>query len=233
MARPRREVTLKRRSYALQDDEEEEEEEQVSDKTEASTPRSEEVHNPVPLALPPQMHKMDVQAAVENCVWAEVRNEHSQGMHSDMQYRSDAEDDADHLMLGGIYGHMSQFTSESNASMDLCGGAEEMLLDDGMCTAELDEARWLRRTYETVYNPSARQLALQALTGEADVPAPAPAQPPTADSWLMVKQQQPTGPIRPSDSDSEMQYMVPQQPKMAWNSNPSATRKCTVLYDFV
>ena len=52
---------------------------------------------------------------------------------------------------------------------------EEMILDEmHLGSAELDEARWLRKTYETVYNPAARSRALQALTGSDAKPTASP-----------------------------------------------------------
>jgi hypothetical protein len=82
--------------------------------------------------------------------------------------------------LGGMYGHMcaSAFAHESEDSGDdvlseaLLAGAtgdwggarrHPALEEEQDLDLELDEALWLRKTYETVYNPAARQRALQAL----------------------------------------------------------------------
>mmetsp|Transcript_13065 Transcript_13065/g.32034 ORF Transcript_13065/g.32034 Transcript_13065/m.32034 type:complete len:534 (-) Transcript_13065:743-2344(-) len=263
VSRPRREAALKRR-YALHDDDDDDEAEQRG--TEASSPASEEGHQPVAqqaeqgaAALPQQPECQDT---LERDVWEGEHARHTSVMQTEMHYRSDADEEVEHLMLGGIYGHMSHMGAEVNGSMDagdMCG--DEMLLDDvQMGTAELDEARWLRRTYETVYNPSARQRALQALTGDAaskakaattldiDVkPEAAPLDTPPAEpaktSWgqagvsasasseAFVKEAQSA---TAASCESEIScYLNPVQPKTVWDSNPGGARKCTVMYDFV
>mmetsp|Transcript_31042 Transcript_31042/g.99591 ORF Transcript_31042/g.99591 Transcript_31042/m.99591 type:complete len:426 (-) Transcript_31042:114-1391(-) len=73
-------------------------------------------------------------------------------------------------MFGSMYGHMcpmpddyesamSDVTSDLWSDPTLSSEKEFVKLEDG----ELDEAQWLRKTYETVYNPAARQRALQNL----------------------------------------------------------------------
>ncbi|KAJ1489027.1 hypothetical protein T484DRAFT_1886376 [Baffinella frigidus] len=90
--------------------------------------------------------------------------------------------------LGGMYGHMCEhvFPPESEESGD--DVLPEALLSAGGWAVheearrhpdaaapldldlELDEALWLRKTYETVYNPAARQRALQALVSGSGCP---------------------------------------------------------------
>eukprot|EP00960_Hanusia_phi_P057195 763490-Hanusia_phi.AAC.3 len=77
---------------------------------------------------------------------------------------------SDHDMLGSMYGHMCPMPDDYEAAMSdvtaemwsdptLSTDKDCVKLDEG----EVDEAQWLRKTYETVYNPAARQRALQNL----------------------------------------------------------------------
>lgn len=246
MARPRREAALKRRNYALNDDDDNDDDTQAHG-TEASTPGSEECHQPVQHVAHAQQvahalsnQHVDTNSALERNMWDAEHARHGSAMHTESNFRSEEEEEEDdHFMLGGIYGHMSHFsTDENRVSLDMCG--DEMLLDDiDTGTAELDEARWLRKTYETVYNPSARQRALQALTGEAhkaksakDISDAVDTPPASAanETWSYKHPQ--THSHVACDSEHSF-YLQPVQPKAMWESSPSATRKCTVLYDYV
>jgi len=52
-------------------------------------------------------------------------------------------------LLGGMYGHMTRFGD--SADLDHC---EMLLVEENLnASSDLDEAIWLRKTYETVYNP--------------------------------------------------------------------------------
>lgn len=80
------------------------------------------------------------------------------------------EDDGGQLMtelMGpahAIYGHMDMSELQELENVDLMFSNN----DDGATgTEDFDEALWLRRTYETVYNPQARKKALECLAGSA------------------------------------------------------------------
>jgi hypothetical protein len=76
--------------------------------------------------------------------------------------------------LGVMYGHMHAYIPEQEddgSDLDVLSTNGVWAMHEPQHDAEpqrravhdLDEASWLRRTYETVYNPAARQRALQAL----------------------------------------------------------------------
>jgi hypothetical protein len=214
-----------------------------------------ECHKAGAAAVPPNE---ETQAPLDRDMWGEPQASHDQEngqLQADMHYRSDAdaEEDADHLMLGGIYGHMNYAADGDAAAMsshDVCGNAtEEMILDEmNLGSAELDEARWLRKTYETVYNPAARSRALQALTGDSklrtsplvtkldyergnDMSCTKSWQQGCGGGDAAWKQHTSLSAMAPMlDSDFGSYFLPPQQPKSMWTEGP---RKCTVMYDYV
>jgi len=154
-------------------------------------------------------------------------------------YRSDEE--ADNLMLGGIYGHMTEHNNAPSMISAADMRCPEMLIDDvHIGSAELEEARWLRRTYETVYNPAARQRALQALSGDF-------AKHQAASSSMGRPQEAPPGmasvpPTGPSSNDEGMWKVQAGQgwgqPKAPWGASGGAkghpsVGKCHVTYEMV
>lgn len=68
-------------------------------------------------------------------------------------YMADEAEDDPEDSFPGIYGMMCGQGEED----------EEKFHSVGTGSVDVDEAQWLRRTYETVYNPVARQRALNAL----------------------------------------------------------------------
>uniref|UniRef100_A0A7S4M133 RING-type domain-containing protein n=1 Tax=Guillardia theta TaxID=55529 RepID=A0A7S4M133_GUITH len=63
-------------------------------------------------------------------------------------------------LLGGMYGHMTRFGDSTD--LDHC---EMLLVEENLnASSDLDEAIWLRKTYETVYNPPQAKSKLMAKT---------------------------------------------------------------------
>ena len=84
--------------------------------------------------------------------------------------------------------------------MASCEGTESLqpLFDEAEMRAhshpeakEVDEVEWLRRTYETVYNPAARQRALDQLLSSCST---------------HKQQQRPAKPVAPRASKSTIMY---------------------------
>jgi hypothetical protein len=179
-------------------------------------------------------------------------------------------------VLGGIYGHMSHSRDSylnDNYELGGAGGASagtgtssEAPVLDGEEGAEAgagetDEARWIRRTYETVYNPAARQRALQALTsdlgGQKTFSLPPPGRYPLDEGELFFLSssralaardgEKPAagaatatagkGELGSSPSDgSDLSYFLQSHgaaSKFARaEGGETAAKKCTVVYDF-
>ena len=94
-------------------------------------------------------------------------------------------------MMASVLGHMSEVTDLEEMSSDVsvvdlgwsgqgddssCLPSLDAMLDEAEYRAhqhpesrEVDEVEWLRRTYETVYNPTARQRALDQLLATPSV----------------------------------------------------------------
>lgn len=242
-SRPRREAALKRKVY--EDEDEGEEEAQSEIKTPSNDdviPAASQHSHQTPLAQPQYAESGDASVAG---MWGD-KITLDQGCSSD--------EEADSMMLGAMYGHMS----ESLSSLDMCT-EDEMLLDDVHLDAELDEARWLRRTYETVYNPAARHRALQALSGDETNFSKGK---PREDVGAWKKQQidkqlfppatisGPTDPIGPCGDVSDMlaspmpkigpcgdvsDLLASPMPKAPRSAEATSARKmgCTVVYNVV
>lgn len=123
--------------------------------------------------------------------------------------------------------------------------------------------RWLRRTYETVYNPVARQRALSALSGEACSSASRASShhqyhhqqqvqaspswkkvhgnhidkqlfPPTASNVAVQQHVKQVGGSLDMGSLDMLQSSPAQQPKVPWMSEGAPRQAgCTVMYNVV
>ena len=81
----------------------------------------------------------------------------------------DSDEEHDSMMLLGMCGSMSE--SLSKADMGMGFGDDLQFDEEHLGSAEIDEAVWLRKTHETVYNPVDRQRALCALSGDTSASA--------------------------------------------------------------
>jgi hypothetical protein len=194
-------------------------------------------------------------------------------------FGEDAGDEDEHSesmaddVLGGIYGHMSHARdSYMHGDYELggvgaAGAAGDLPVLDGdeggeAGAGETDEARWIRRTYETVYNPAARQRALQALTsdlnlgGQKTFSLPPPGRYPLDEGELFfLSSSRALGPTRegekpagkPGDANSaspsdgsDLSYFLQSHGAQAKfpraegtdAATGGSTKKCTVVYDF-
>jgi hypothetical protein len=107
--------------------------------------------------------------AIQRDMWREQHGDddhehhhhHHHHIHSEMQYHSDAgsRDHADHVMLSGH----SNYPTDYNAVMSLtlhhpygCS-TDESFLDESHLGAPEQEARWLKKTFETMYSPTVKE----------------------------------------------------------------------------
>ena len=111
---------------------------------------------------------MDMASSHPGTGWPDER--YLPACEQDMEGTYRGEDEGGQLMseLMGpahvIYGHMDMSELHELENVDLMFSNN----DDGATgTEDFDEALWLRRTYETVYNPQARKRALEHLAGSA------------------------------------------------------------------
>jgi hypothetical protein len=194
-------------------------------------------------------------------------------------FGEDAVDEDEHSesladdVLGGIYGHMSHARdSYMHGDYELggvgggaTGAAGDLPALDGeeggeAGAGETDEARWIRRTYETVYNPAARQRALQALTsdlnlgGQKTFSLPPPGRYPLDEGELFfLSSSRAAGasvrdgeklPGKPGDANSsspsdgsDLSYFLQSHGAQAKfprvdGGEAGSAKKCTVVYDF-
>jgi len=194
-------------------------------------------------------------------------------------FGEDAGDEDEHSesladdVLGGIYGHMSHARDSymhgdyELGGVSTAGAAGDLPVLDGeeggeAGAGETDEARWIRRTYETVYNPAARQRALQALTsdlnlgGQKTFSLPPPGRYPLDEGELFFLSssralgasrdgEKPAG--KPGDANSaspsdgsDLSYFLQShgaqakfpRADIADQATAGSTKKCTVVYDF-
>jgi hypothetical protein len=164
----------------------------------------------------------------------------------------DSDEEHDSMMLLGMCGSMSE--SLSKADMGMGFGDDLHLDEEHLGSADIDEAVWLRKTHETVYNPAARQRALCALSGDTSASAAKSSGshhnqqlhetsawkkthnidkqlfPPSSSFDEGVHQQ-----AKPGLSGDVMgKFSSPPKPKAPWMQQGAARQKaCTVMYNVV
>ena len=285
-SRPRREAALKGRCYTFGD--ESEEEDLMAGDFEGAEDCDDNISTPAPRDAEEEgfeCHVMENAAAAQGMLagtcdasaaelvpcdpWTVEEGRAGAAFGDDGGDEDETSESLADDVLGGISGHMSTAReSFLHDSYELgaaapAGAGDAPVLDgeEGAEAggAETDEARWIRRTYETVYNPAARQRALQALTSDLNLggqkafalPPPgrypldegelfflsssrALGQAPREGDKLGDKAGKGEASVSPSDG-SDLSYFLQSGGTGKFpraDGVEAATKKCTVMYDF-
>lgn len=195
-SRPRREAALKGRCYTFGDESEDEDLAVGEAELDGAEDGDDNISTPAARDADEESFESHVMETTGPSLESVPCTEHVAGDLWTMEegraiggFGDDGGEDDEHSesladdVLGGIYGHMShsrdsylndtyELSSASNNGANASSGEVPVLDGEENADAgagETDEARWIRRTYETVYNPAARQRALQALTSDLNL----------------------------------------------------------------